>query len=167
MFPRFVPMLAALLILGACVSTPDDVNTTPILTLDGNGMVEGTTRLRVDFGRTSASSVAAFSRVLGENPVEISQNPECGAGPMSFARFEDGLTLNFLNGNFVGWTTTDPAIPVVDGFRPGQPRTQMAEASFQVTTLGTEFSRTDIYGVMDDTTDTIDTIWAGTTCFFR
>ncbi len=167
MFLRASLMLAAALMMAGCVSTPNDVDAPPILTLDSRGMVEGSTGLRVDFGRARQGTVAAVSRILGESPVEISQNPECGAGPMTFARFEDGLTLNFMNGSFVGWTTSDPFLPVVDGYRPGQPRNQMAGASFQVTTLGTEFSRTDIYGIMNDETDTIELIWAGTTCFFR
>jgi hypothetical protein len=83
------------------------------------------------------------------------------------AAWDDGLTLNFQNGQFVGWVNADPELAVAGGFRAGQPRLEMPPVSFQVTTLGTEFSRSDISGILTEDDTRIRLLWAGTTCFFR
>jgi hypothetical protein len=94
-------------------------------------------------------------------------NPDCGASPITSAAWEGGLTLNFQDGNFVGWVNTDPELPVAGGFRAGQPRLEMPQVSFQVTTLGTEFARSEIYGILTEDDARILLLYAGVTCFFR
>jgi hypothetical protein len=83
------------------------------------------------------------------------------------ASWRDGLTLNFQDGAFVGWVNTDPDLPVAGGFLPGMSRLSMPPVSFQVTTLGTEFGRGEISGLLTEGDGAIRMLWAGTTCFFR
>ncbi len=158
--------LLAALALAACVGTtrtPD----VPVFTLDGEGIAPSVSGLRIDFGRAQVGVIDTVSRLLDERPVAVTTNAECGAGPVTAALWEDGLTLNFLDGNFAGWTNSDPTLPVAGGFAAGQARLDMPQVSFQVTTLGTEFNRGQIFGLLDETETQVDLLWAGVTCFFR
>jgi hypothetical protein len=158
--------LAAVLALSACVTTPREPEP-PVLTLDAQGISPTVSQLRIDFGRAQAGVIDTVSRLLDEGPNAITTTAECGAGPVTAAAWDDGLTLNFQNGQFVGWVNADPELAVAGGFRAGQPRLEMPPVSFQVTTLGTEFSRSDISGILTEDDTRIRLLWAGTTCFFR
>jgi hypothetical protein len=158
--------LAAVLALSACVTTPREPEP-PVLTLDAQGISPTVSQLRIDFGRAQAGVIDTVSRLLDEGPNAITTTAECGAGPVTAAAWDDGLTLNFQNGQFVGWVNADPDLAVAGGFRAGQPRLEMPPVSFQVTTLGTEFSRSDISGILTEDDTRIRLLWAGTTCFFR
>ena len=162
---RLAPVLL-LALVAACVTTPREPEP-PTLVLDGGGLLPSSGPLRIDFGREQTGVIDVVSRLLDEAPVSISTNTECGAGPVTAAMWEDGLTLNFLDATFAGWTSSDPAFPVAGGFVAGQPRLDMPQVSFQVTTLGTEFNRGDVFGILDDAETQIDLMWAGVTCFFR
>lgn len=61
-------------------------------------------------------------------PVSRSQNDECGAGPMQFSEYANGLTLNFQNGKFVGWASRkgDEGVATARGLRVGSPRGMVA-----------------------------------------
>jgi hypothetical protein len=48
--------------------------------------------------------------------VEVTTVAECGAGPMTIARWENGLSLNFIDADFRGWVSSDPSLPVDGGF---------------------------------------------------
>jgi hypothetical protein len=163
---RALTILAAALALGACVGTPREPEP-PVLTLDAQGIQPTVSQLRIDFGRAQPGVIDTVSRLLGDGPEAVTTNPECGAGPVTSATWEDGLTLNFQNGDFVGWVNSDPDLAVAGGFRAGQPRIEMPQTSFQITTLGTEFSRSAISGILTEGDAAIRLLWAGTTCFFR
>lgn len=166
MHRRALMTLAAVLALSACVSTPREPEP-PVLTLDAQGIQPTVSQLRIDFGRAQAGVIDTVSRLLDEGPDAVTTNAECGAGPITAAAWEDGLTLNFQNGQFVGWVNADPNLAVAGGFRAGQSRLDMPQTSFQITTLGTEFSRSNISGILTEGDAAIRLLWAGTTCFFR
>jgi hypothetical protein len=163
---RAIISVCAALLVAACVSVPREPEP-PILTLDAQGIRPTVSQLRIDFGRAQAGVIDTVSRLLDEGPETITTTPECGAGPITAAAWGDGLTLNFMDGSFVGWTSSDPELPVAGGFRAGQPRLEMPQVSFQVTSLGNEFSRSDIFGILTEDDTRIRLLWAGTTCFFR
>mgnify|MGYP006447479323 CR=1 FL=1 len=163
-------LIAALLLcataLSGCVTTPEEPDLPPF-TLDGEGIEPTITRLRIDFGRAQVGVIDTVSRLLGASPVDVTTIAECGDGPMTVARWEGGLALNFVEGDFRGWVTSDPEIPVAGGFAPGLPRLEMPTVSFQVTSLGDEFNVGPVSGVLDPTDTRIQTMWSGATCFFR
>ncbi|PWK61403.1 hypothetical protein [Roseicyclus mahoneyensis] len=163
---RAVMTFAVVLALSACVTTPREPEP-PVLTLDARGIQPTVSQLRIDFGRAQAGVIDTVSRLLDEGPDTITTNAECGAGPVTSASWDDGLTLNFQDGQFVGWTNGDRNLPVAGGFRAGQPRLEMPQVSFQITSLGTEFSRSDVFGLLTEDDAAIRLLWAGTTCFFR
>jgi len=163
---RIVFTLLLAVAVSGCVSSqraPEQ----PVFTLDGSGIAPTVSGLRIDFGRAQVGVVETVSRLLGDEPAAITTNPECGAGPITSALWEDGLTLNFMDGNFVGWTSEDPSLPVAGGFRAGQSRLEMPPVSFQVTSLGSEFARGNVFGILDETESFVLLMYAGTTCFFR
>jgi hypothetical protein len=163
---RALAVLCAAALLAACVTTPREPEP-PVLSLDAQGIRPTVSQLRIDFGRAQAGVIDTVSRLLDEGPNAITTTPECGAGPVTAASWEDGLTLNFQNGQFTGWVNSDPDLAVAGGFRAGMPRLAMPQVSFQVTTLGTEFSRSDVFGILTEDDEAIRLLWAGTTCFFR
>jgi len=163
--PAALIALVAATALSACVGTREPE--VPPFTLDGRGIEPTVSGLRIDFGRAQIGVIDTVSRLLDEEPAQVITQTECGAGPVTAAQWEDGLTLNFQDGTFVGWTTSDPDLPVTNGFRPGQRRVEMPQVSFQVTTLGDEFARGAVAGLLDPTGETVALLWSGTTCFFR
>ena len=163
---RALLALVAALALSACVSTPREPEP-PVMTLDAGGIQPTVSQLRIDFGRAQDGVITTVSRLLNETPEVMEPNTECGAGPVTAVAWDDGLTLNFQNGQFVGWVNSDPDLAVAGGFRAGQPRLSMPQVSFQVTTLGTEFARSDVFGILTEDDAEIRLLWAGVTCFFR
>jgi hypothetical protein len=158
--------VAASALLVACAPVPSEPEPPPF-SLDSRGIQPTVSQLRIDFGRAQVGVIETVSRLLGERPDEVVTNTECGAGPITAAAWPGGLTLNFQDGSFAGWVNTDPDLVAGGGFRPGQPRLEMPQASFSVTTLGTEFSRSEVYGLLTDDDAAVRLLWAGTTCFFR
>jgi hypothetical protein len=157
-------LAAAAIALAGCVSTEPEV---PPFTLDGNGIDPTISGLRIDFGRAQVGVIDTVSRLMGGPPGAVTTVAECGAGPMTIAQWDSGLTLNFVDEDFRGWVTSDPALPVAGGFAAGQARVEMPAVSFQVTSLGEEFSIGPINGLLDPTATEIRQIWSGATCFFR
>jgi hypothetical protein len=49
---------------------------------------------------------------------------------MTIARWENGLSLNFIEEDFRGWVSSDPSLPVDGGFSPGQARVDMPSGQF-------------------------------------
>ncbi len=163
---RTTAAVLAAALLSACVTTEREPDL-PTFTLDGSGIAPSVSGLRIDFGRAQVGVIDTVTRLLDDAPVAVTTNAECGAGPVTAAVWEDGLTLNFMDGNFMGWTNSDPTLPTTDGFVPGQSRLEMPPVSFQITSLGAEFNRGDIFGLLDESETRIDLLWAGVTCFFR
>jgi hypothetical protein len=159
-------LLICATVLAACVTTPEEPALPP-LALDGSGIDPAASPLRIDFGRAQAGVISTVSRLLDSRPVEVTTIGECGAGPMTVARWDGGLALNFVDGDFRGWVTSDPTLPVAGGFVPGQARVEMPVVSFQVTSLGNEFNIGPVSGLLDPTETTVQTMWSGATCFFR
>ena len=163
---RALASVCAIVVVSACVTTPSEP-APPVLRLDAQGIQHTASQTRLDFGRAQDGVIDSISRVLDERPTSVTTNAECGAGPVTAAAWSDGLTLNFQDDSFVGWVNSDPDLDVAGGFRAGQPQVQMPQVSFQVTTLGSEFSRSDISGILTEDDERIRLLWAGTTCFFR
>lgn len=68
---------------------------------DALGLQPNGTTLRIDFGRAEAGVIPAVSRLLGEGPAFRGAVPGCA---LTAAGWDDGLTLWFDRGSFVGWT---------------------------------------------------------------
>ena len=88
-------------------------------------------------------------------PADGGTNSECGAGPLDYSAWADGLTLWFQDGRFAGWALDPRAAGVhatMSGIGPGSTRREL-EAAYQVqveeTTLGTEFHAGGIEGLLD------------------
>ena len=158
--------LAASLVLSACAMTPEAPDVPPF-TLDGEGIAPTETGLRIDFGRAQAGVIETVSRLMGERPSLVSTIAECNGGPMTVARWPDGLALNFVEGNFRGWETTDPSMPVAGRLAVDQPRVDMPSVTFQATASGDAFNVGPISGLLDPSASRIQQMWAGATCSER
>ncbi len=157
----------ALLALTGCIGAPAGSPISPPsvagLTPDAQGLQPNGTELRIDFGRAQVGVIETVSRILRDDPSGITTNSECGAGAVTAASWSNGLTLNFLDGDFDGWTVDEPGLPVsgrlqVGGALPNRP--------LQSTSLGTEFDQNGIFGLSLDG-QSIEILWSGVTCFFR
>ncbi len=147
------------------------------LTLFADGIIvdgEGAARLR--FGGRQADIIDAVESELGA-PV-TSANGECGAGAMNFARFGD-LTLNFLDGVFVGWLANgDADVETVDGIVLGSTlgaiKRERSAALVSESTLEGEFEYASgdggtIGGFLagEGQEARVTALYAGVNCFFR
>lgn len=147
------------------------------IALDGEGL-----RLIAPSGRTTLLAFGilrpmveqAVAKLLDDEPV-LTANAECGAGPMSFARY-GALTLNFQDASFVGWTLDRPGdLTTMDGIGAGTSRADLAgRRTIEMipgSTLGEEFMVTNggIGGFLDGPGEMakVTGLYSGTTCFFR
>jgi len=159
-------LILASIVLAGCVTTEEEQDVAPF-TLTGTGITPTISRLTIDFGRAQVGVIDTVSRLLRDEPTEVRTVAECGGGPMTIAQWESGLSLNFVDEDFRGWVSSDPALPIDGGFQPGQARVDMPQVSFQVTSLGNEFNIGPVSGVLDDSETEILLMWSGATCFFR
>ncbi|WP_172298553.1 hypothetical protein [Pseudoruegeria sp. HB172150] len=164
--------VAAALLLAACSGTPDpSAPSGGTIRPDASGLAIEGSPLRIDFGRTRDSTLAAVTRLMGAAPSSQVSNPECGAGPTLIVEY-DGLDLLFQQDAFRGWVADGAGIVTANGLRPGTTRTAL-EASgagpFEATTLGVEFETGGVFGLLPDGTQDaeLQLLWAGTSCFFR
>ncbi|MEM7771741.1 MAG: hypothetical protein AAF327_14685 [Cyanobacteria bacterium P01_A01_bin.37] len=150
------------------------------LALSGDGLLiidgqSGGTQT-IPFDTDIVMSQAAISSALGE-PTEVTQNSECGAGPMRFITWPNGLTMNEMQNQFVGWTvspdTESANLTTMDGVGLGKTLTDL-EANYRVdvieSTLGTEFNASDsLFGLLsaNEPDGVITFLWSGTACNFR
>ncbi len=108
-------------------------------------------------------------------PADRGTNSECGAGPLDYTVWADGLTLHFQEGKFAGWAADERAEGVhatASGVGPGSPRAALAaayEARVEQSSLGTEFAAGELYGVLsgDKPDARVTAMWAGVSCVFR
>ena len=125
------------------------------------------------FGMPKDQLLALLESFRG--PADGGTNSECGAGPLDYAVWADGLTLHFQEDRFVGWAL-DPraagAHATMSGIGPGSTRREL-EAAYEVqveeTTLGTEFHAGGLEGILDGQGQDarISAMWAGVSCVFR
>ena len=161
------------------VATPGPVSTEqPKLTVDGEGLrwflpPNGTAR-PLAFGMPEAEVLASLERVRG--PAGKGVDQDCGAGPVQYANWPDGLSLVFQNGQFAGWgldRRASGALGTANGVGPGMTRSALAgsfgSVSFQNTSLGTEFAAGDMFGLLDGggPDAEITDMWAGVSCVAR
>ena len=156
------------------VATAD---TAPRLTVDGEGLrwflQPGGSARPVAFGAAQADVLDGVQAVRGR--VTLTTNQDCGAGPVQFATWDDGLSLLFQEGKFVGWgldTRASGKVATAAGVGPGTTRAELAaayDAEISETTLGTEFAAGDLYGLFDGPSAKarITDMWAGVSCFAR
>lgn len=160
-------MRAALVLvaaLTACTQLPLPTSAPGGVTPDSAGLQPGGTDLRIDFGRAEAGVIETVSRLVGSDPTDVTLIEECGAGPVTAAYWRNGLTANFLDGDFVGWTVTEPGLPVAGGLSVGivPPPVPMAR-----TTLGREFEQNGVWALIGEDSTAITVLWSGISCFFR
>jgi hypothetical protein len=150
------------------------------LRLAGSGLTAGQPGLHPStvhaFGMPRAEIVAAVAAIRGPATGEES-NDECGAGPMQFTNFGP-LTLHFQEGRWVGWHLSGPpASPPLKtdwDLGIGSPRAELDDgdndqAQVSQTSLGTEFSVSDVHGLLsgNGANARVTHLWAGTDCAFR
>jgi hypothetical protein len=150
-----------------------------LIALDGEGLrlvdpVSGSTRA-LSFGAPAAATLETLTRLRGEGP-ERSTNPDCGAGALEFARWEDGLNLVLQEDRFVGWSVNAPAgrssLKTMSGVGLGSTRRELEDAyavKVETTTLGQEFSAGGLTGILASPAPDarVTDLWAGTSCVFR
>lgn len=119
------------------------------------------------FGQPAEQVLAMVAASRGA-PAERGTNAECGAGPLDFASWEDGLTLWFQNGTFAGWATNRQGATLMTGVGVGSSRADLESAhviTVEESTLGTEFTFGGISGLLEN--DRVSNLWAGASCNFR
>lgn len=151
-----------------------------VLALDSQGLrvvnaSTGATRA-IAFGMKEADVVSILTNLRGK-PRDRGVNQECGAGPLGFANWADGLSLQFNKGRFAGWSVDGRSkaankLTTINGVGTGSTRTQLNKAytvKVSQSTLGTEFSAGSLGGLLSGSkpTDRVTSLWSGTTCFFR
>ncbi len=160
---------------------PAPASDAPALAIDGDGLRlfnrdTGAAR-PLPFGLPRADLLAAL---VARGKPATGRQEECGAGPLGFATWPDGLKLYFQSGTFAGWAVDQraarvgglPAIATAAGIGPGSTRAQVEDAvTITVTrsTLGTEFQSGAISGLFDGPapTSVVTAMWAGASCNFR
>lgn len=127
----------------------------------------------VPFGTPREAALAALA-FRGE-PAATGRLEECGAGPLDYARWGDGLTLYFQDSRLAGWAldgSGKDSPTTASGLGVGSTRAEL-EAAYDAevfdSTLGTEFAAGEIFGILDGTGPSakIAHLWAGTSCTMR
>lgn len=150
----------------------------PKLAVDSEGLrwflpPDGSAR-PLAFGTPEAEVLASLERVRGQAAKGVNQ--DCGAGPVQYANWPDGLSLVFQDGEFAGWgldRRASGSLATANGVGPGMTRSALAESfgsvAFQNTSLGTEFAAGEIFGVLDGRGPEakITDMWAGVNCVAR
>lgn len=156
--------------------TATSVTATPALALDAEG-------LRLFNRDTGAARPITFAAPRAQVLAMLDfrgrpgtgRQADCGAGPLDFAAWPDGLKLYFQRDKFVGWAVDGRgigALATAAGIGPGSSRAALSDAyaaTFSKTTLGTEFAAGGVFGLLDGPgmTATISDMWAGVSCNFR
>lgn len=151
----------------------------PKLALDPEGLrwflpPNGTAR-PLPFGTAQADVLASLEPSRGE--AAEGTNADCGAGPVQYANWADGISLVFQNGRFSGWSLDGRArdgITTADGIGIGTTRGELDAAIgpplvVRRTSLGAEFTAGAYHGLFDSTKPDarIKDMWAGISCVAR
>jgi hypothetical protein len=143
------------------------------VSLTGQGLtVAGRT---LAFGTAEAETIAAVSATQGGRAPTLGRNEECGAGPIDYADWGDGLQLAFQDGRFAGWWANDNATALrtpqgaAVGMTLAQARAALPGLQAQESTIGPEFAAGDYFGTLSGLTDDarVTALWAGVSCIFR
>lgn len=145
------------------------------LAIEGEGLrlfdAQGAARA-IPFGTPQATAISTVAASVGGAAPEVTTNSECGAGPIQFAEFSNGLQLLFQGGTFQGWFLRERGLTTVNGIGVGSTRADLDEA-FNIemvpdSTLGVEFSAGELGGFLtaDGAAGTVESLYAGLTCFF-
>lgn len=160
----------------------------PVVSLDGEGLrlvdpKSGATR-PLGFGVPEDQLKLVAEKLKG--PAEVGRAEECGAGPLSYLSWNDGLTLYSLDGLFAGWSLDEtgtpgaapakgkpaPKLTTISGIGIGSTRAQLLsayDAKIEQTSLGTEFNAAGLSGILDGTGGKarVTNLWSGVNCVFR
>ena len=151
----------------------------PMLAIDPEGLrwflpPNGSAR-PLAFGMAQKDLLASLERVRGA--AAQGTNSDCGAGPVQYANWADGLSIVFQNGRFAGWGLDGRAagaLATADGIGPGATRAQLDDAigppvQVRQSSLGTEFSAGAYHGLLDGpgANARITDMWAGVSCVAR
>jgi hypothetical protein len=149
----------------------------PSLVMEENGIrvsgAAGESARELTFGMAEEEVIAAVG-FRGEP--ERGTSPECGAGPLEYASWPDGVGLFFADGEFGGWWLDGrggDAVTTRAGIGPGSTRGAL-QAAYDVeigeSTLGMEFFTTGgIGGLLEGPGEEarVTHMWAGLNCVFR
>ncbi len=163
---------------------PEKVQFALALSPNALQMVNQTTgsTTEISFGTSFNQTVKSITSILNSSP-KVNINSECGAGPLKFATWDNGLTLLFKQTKedwfFVGWAankTNHPhkGLTNMAGVGIGSTRKEMESATqikVMKSTLGYEFSTKseDLFGIFDGPSQNakITNLWSGVSCNFR
>lgn len=126
---------------------------------------------RLSFGAEKAATIASASKTLG-SPMEQSTNTECGAGPLDYALYRDGMTLFFKDGKFAGWDldgSENPRFVTASGVTIGLKEGELAllgDLRIKNTSIGREFRIGKLAGILGRE-GRVSNVWAGVTCIAR
>ena len=147
------------------------------LVVDGEGLrwflqPSGSAR-PLPFGSPQAAVIASIESVRGL--ASKGTNQDCGAGPVEYATWRDGLSLVFQNNRLAGWglsSRAKGAIATAAGVGPGSTRAELESAYNTIvsrTSLGYEFSAGALHGVIDGPSASarITDMWGGVSCVAR
>lgn len=147
-----------------------------IVELRGEGLSAGPEAFYFAAGQTEVE--AALAKALGA-PLRSGQNPECGAGPITFTDFAGGLTAHFQDGRLVGWNwhlaqdgdrPASGVVKLAGAVQVGSARSILEAAPgfapITGSTLGEEFALGSAIGGFVKG-DAVEMLYAGTQCFFR
>lgn len=149
----------------------------PVLAVDGEGVrlfdrATGSARV-LAFGQPRAFVLGALEKLRG--PAGKGVNQDCGAGPVEYANWADGLSLVFQDGKFAGWGLDGRAagaIVTASNIGPGSTRAALEDAytaTVEQSTLGTEWRAGAMSGLLDGRVAKarITDMWAGVNCAAR
>ena len=149
------------------------------LDAEGFRVVEasGASTHTLPFGTSREAVVDALSLRLGA-PSDQGTAEECGAGPLDYDAWDDGLTVYSQGGAFRGWALSSRAptpnrMTTLAGLGLGTTRAELDEGptvvEMQDSTLGEEFVTAGISGLLSGPSAdaTVDALWAGVSCNFR
>ena len=182
-------LLAGLILLGGCaperaaspkaapastILPPAPPVAPPLLAVDAEGLRlvnpdSGATR-PLSFGAPQAQVLGVLERLRG--PAGQGENQECR---FRYANWTDGLSLNFRDDSFIGWSLDSRAagaLTTMSGIGSGSTRRELLavyDARIRQTSLGVEFNAGDMAGLLDGAGPDarITDLWAGETCIAR
>lgn len=150
----------------------------PVLAVEGGGIrffnPVTSSATPIPFGRPQSKVLAALERVRG--PAGRGTNESCGAGPVHYANWPDGLSLVFQNDRFAGWSLDGRAagaLSTAGSIGPGSTREDLdgtyGNVEVRQTSLGDEFSAGGFFGLLNgpNATSRITHMWAGVNCVAR
>jgi len=153
--------------------TPAAVNA---VELRGEGLTAGAEAFYFAAGQKEVE--AALGKALGV-ALRSGENPECGAGPVTFTDYAGGLTAHFQGGRLVGWNWHLPqdgdgaasgTVRLKGDVQLGTARNVLEAAPgfarIEGSTLGEEFALGEAIGGFVKA-DRVEMLYAGTQCFFR